>query len=1326
MLDRWQTSSIVIQLNVNKKKLLLLSVLAAIVIVALAVGLTVGLRSRDSSDNQHARLTGAAVTSNGIECAGIGADILRRNGSAVDAAIATLFCEGVTCPQSMGLGGGFLATIYIRDTNTAVALDAREVAPAAATKDMYVNQSSVQGGLAVAVPGEVKGYWELHQRYGRLEWKELVEPTVRLCREGHLVTGYLERILKGREQRIRNIPTLRDVFINPATDQTWQEGDRLKRPTLADTLEVIAREGADALYSRNGTLLPMLMRDLKLFGSIITEDDFYNYEPRWVAPARTSIRKSSHVYSFPLPGSGPVLNYMLNILDNYDELRPDDPLSWHRIVESFKHGYGMRTRLGDPAFVPGIEDNLDKLASKTYARYISETIQNDRTHAEYAHYGAEFSNERDQGTAHVSVLAPNGDAVAVTSTINSVLGAMIRSPSTGIVLNDEMDDFSTPGLINSYGLPASPANFIVPGKRPLSSMTPTIVTDGTGDVRIVAGSAGGSRITTATMQLIVRHLLFGETLGTIIRAPRMHHQLAPMSIEYEKGFDPVVIAGLEARGHVCVQAASDGGFAALTAIVRHARGTPMSTLIEATLGAMIRSPSTGIVLNDEMDDFSTPGLINSYGLPASPANFIVPGKRPLSSMTPTIVTDDTGDVRIVAGSAGGSRITTATMQLIVRHLLFGETLDTIIRAPRMHHQLAPMSIEYEKGFDPVVIAGLEARGHVCVQAASDGGFAALTAIVRHARGTPMSTLIEATYDPRRSGTIILTILIVVFVLATQGNITLPPPAGEGGPIAHHHRTGAVVANGAECAAIGAQILRQNGTAADAAIATLFCEGVTCPQSMGLGGGFLLTIYDRQNGTVETLNARESAPAAAERSMLRVAKERGQDTRGLTVAVPGELKGYWELHQRYGRLEWAALVQPTIELCERGHLVTPYLSRILARVERQLYAEPSMREVFINPATNRTWQEGDTIKRLQLAKTLRIVAAEGVDSLYSANGTLLRMVLKDLKSFGSIIEQEDFLSYRPRWEAPDTVTLAAGEHVHSIVVPGSGTVQNFMLRVLDGYANMSATDPLSWHRIVESMKFAYGLRTRIGDPAFTPEAVAVIRNLTDPQFAAYVREQLISDERTHDDFAYYGAEFADVEDKGTAHICVLAPNGDAVSATSTINYLLGAKIRSQSTGIILNDEMDDFSTPGTVNTYGLPASPANFIAPRKIPLSSMTPSIVTDRNGAVRMVLGGAGGSRITSATAVMIYRHLVFGDDLATIMSEKRLHHQLAPMWVDYEAGFLQTVLDGLVAKGHRVKEKTPDAGFAAATGIVQDAAEHLVQASYDPRRGGSVEIVKV
>ncbi|XP_058055488.1 glutathione hydrolase 1 proenzyme-like [Anopheles bellator] len=984
-------------LNVNRTKLLLVSVLAAIVVVAVVVGLVIGLRSRDP----HPKLTGGAVTANGVECAAIGADILRQNGSAVDAAIATLFCEGVTCPQSMGLGGGFLATLYFREGAQAEALIAREVAPAAATADMYVNVTTVTGGLAVAVPGELKGYWELHQRYGRLEWKALVEPTIKLCREGHLVTGYLERILKDRTDRILGEPSLREVFIDPATQLPWREGDRLKRPALAATLEVIADEGVHALYSRNGTLLPRLMNDLKRFGSIITEDDFYKYEPRWVAPVRTSIRKSSQVYSIPLPGSGTLLNYMLNILDNYGELRRDDPLTWHRIIESFKHGYGLRTRVGDPPFVPGVERELTKLTSKTYARFIYEGIEDDRTHSDYQHYGAEFATENDQGTAHVSVLAPNGDAVSVTSTINT---------------------------INISG-----------------------------------------------------RMMKRRTIMTLIIA-----------------------------------------------------------------------------------------------------------------------------------------------------------------------------------------------------------------------------------------TIVLTIIVLVIVIASRGNTR---------PAARQH-AGAVVANGAECAAIGAQILRLNGSAADAAIATLFCEGVTCPQSMGLGGGFLLTIYDRNNGSIMALNAREVAPAAAQRDMLTsVAKERFNDTRGLTVAVPGELKGYWELHQRYGRLEWKTLVEPTIQLCERGHIVTPYLSRILQRVEPQLHAEPSMREVFINPATNRTWREGDTIKRVQLAASLRIVATEGVDSLYSRNGTLLRDLMKDLRAFGSIITEDDFLNYRPRWEPADTVELASGAQVHSIAIPASGTIQNFMLRILDGYTEMRLKDPLTWHRIVESMKFAYGLRTRLGDPAHTAEARDVIRNMTDPQFATFIRQHLIDDNATHTDFKYYGAEFADVKDQGTAHICVLAPNGDAVSATSTINYLLGAKIRSRSTGIILNDEMDDFSTPGTVNTYGLPASPANFISPGKVPLSSMTPTIVTDKAGNIRMVLGGAGGSRITSATAVMIYRHLVFGDSLTTIMNEKRLHHQLAPMWVDYEPGFDQKILEGLVHKGHQVKEKTPDAGFAAATGIVMDGA-FTVNAAFDPRRGGSAEIV--
>lgn len=261
--------------------MLLVSGLAAIVVIAVALGLYFGLKtSKDGLEEEVRILTGGAVTSNGEECAQIGADILRQNGSAADAAIAILLCEGVTCPQSAGIGGGFFLTIYDRATKTARTLDARETAPAAATQNMYLKDQNkaVEGGLAVAVPGEIKGYWEVHQKYGQLDWKSLIQPTIDLCRNGILVTGYLDRILKSREQRIKNIPSLSEVFINPETSSTWREGDRIKRLVLADSLEVIANEGADALYSKNGTLLPKLMSDLKQFGSIITPEDFYNYE----------------------------------------------------------------------------------------------------------------------------------------------------------------------------------------------------------------------------------------------------------------------------------------------------------------------------------------------------------------------------------------------------------------------------------------------------------------------------------------------------------------------------------------------------------------------------------------------------------------------------------------------------------------------------------------------------------------------------------------------------------------------------------------------------------------------------------------------------------------------------------------------------------------------------------------------------------------------------------------------------------------------------------------------------------------------------------------
>lgn len=222
----------------------------------------------------------SAVVANGIECSKIGADILRRNGSAVDAAIATLFCDGVTCPQSTGLGGGFFMTIYTKETGIVETLDAREVAPLASTEDMFVGdpEAAKIGGRAVAVPGELKGYYEAHKKYGKLPWKEIVMPIVKLCREGHKVSRYLEKVLKVREEQILREPSLREVFIDPQTNQTWKQGDVLRRPKLAETLVTIAEEGADALYSKDGSLIEPFVQDVRNFGGILTKDDLLTYE----------------------------------------------------------------------------------------------------------------------------------------------------------------------------------------------------------------------------------------------------------------------------------------------------------------------------------------------------------------------------------------------------------------------------------------------------------------------------------------------------------------------------------------------------------------------------------------------------------------------------------------------------------------------------------------------------------------------------------------------------------------------------------------------------------------------------------------------------------------------------------------------------------------------------------------------------------------------------------------------------------------------------------------------------------------------------------------
>jgi gamma-glutamyltranspeptidase/glutathione hydrolase/leukotriene-C4 hydrolase len=341
--------------------------------------------------------------------------------------------------------------------------------------------------------------------------------------------------------------------------QPWKEGDVYTRPKYADTLEALAEagdKGEKNLGFYTGRVGKDLVADLHQLGGLITLRDLEDYEARWVKPVQVSLESlNSTFYSVPPPGSGAILAYILNMLDLY-QIKPkdDNPLLFHRIVETFKWAYALRTELGDGAREEAIKETIEhlvaNLTSEQWARDRFEQIKDDSTVKDAKHYGAVYYTPEDHGTAHVSIIAASGDAVSVTNTINLYFGSLIMSPRTGILLNDEMDDFSAPNITNYFGVPPSPHNFIRPGKRPLSSMCPSLLIDKTtNQVRLAIGAAGGTKITTAVAQAIIRNQWLGEDIKSAIDARRLHHQLAPMVVSYEPGVPKEVLDSLEARGH---------------------------------------------------------------------------------------------------------------------------------------------------------------------------------------------------------------------------------------------------------------------------------------------------------------------------------------------------------------------------------------------------------------------------------------------------------------------------------------------------------------------------------------------------------------------------------------------------------------------------------------------------------------------------------------------------------------------------------------------------------------------------------------------------------
>ncbi|VVC34643.1 Hypothetical protein CINCED_3A018712 [Cinara cedri] len=489
------------------------------------------------------------VVSQGEQCPQIGVDVISKGGNAVDAAIAVMLCDGVLGLQNMGIGGGFIMSIYNSTTKKVTSVNARVVAPLAATSDMFIKEKkeTLYGGLPVAVPGEVKGYAKIYELFGGgVSWESLFQPAIDLCEKGMTISRHLGVSLRARENSfIQYDPLFREVFFDEKTGHAKKKGETYKLLRLAKTLRVIAKEGADAIY--NGSLTPLILDDLNKVNGIITKEDLANFQVEVEEAFSVKLKNGYSIHTGSPPGSGIILAFILRVLDGLLPA-PNAALDAHRLVEAFKYGYAERTHLGDHRFV-NITQIFDKVKSDSYIDSIRRKIADNFTSLDPSYYGADFDVPEDHGTANSVIYDSQGNAVVVTSTINTIFGSGFMSPNTGIIFNSEMDSFSAPGHVSFYKFPASPANFIEPGKRPMSSMSPTIFTDENDDFILGVGAAGGSKITQASSYAAALKFWYNKTLKESLDKPRIYHQLMPMEIQYEYGMTRDVVQQLKDIGH---------------------------------------------------------------------------------------------------------------------------------------------------------------------------------------------------------------------------------------------------------------------------------------------------------------------------------------------------------------------------------------------------------------------------------------------------------------------------------------------------------------------------------------------------------------------------------------------------------------------------------------------------------------------------------------------------------------------------------------------------------------------------------------------------------
>ncbi|XP_068013261.1 glutathione hydrolase 5 proenzyme [Melanerpes formicivorus] len=539
---------------------------------------------------------------------------------------------------------------------------------------------------------------------------------------------------------------------------------------------------------------------------------------------------------------------------------------------------------------------------------------------------------------------------------------------------------------------------------------------------------------------------------------------------------------------------------------------------------------------------------------------------------------------------------------------------------------------------------------------------------------------------------VLAVVISLVVILTQPRC---------GPERYLH--GAVAADTETCSAIGRDILRSGGTAVDSAIAALICTSVMNPQSSGLGGGVIFTIYNASTGAVEVINARETAPRVSPHGLLSDCSAAAALHIGPRwIAVPGELRGYEEAHRRHGRLPWRALFEPTIQLLSQPLVISPAMDKI---IHHPMFSVPGKSLCPLICVGQRFLRRGETFMWPALRRTLRAVAENGSAAFYE--GQIGKALVEDIRKAGSSISLEDLQAYKAEVSTALNITLNNHTTVFSPGPPLGGAVLMFILKVLEAYklheASLATPEEKveAFHRIAEALKFGNMLKSHMSDPAFSKAQVSVGTLLSD-RVAELVRQRI--DSRGDHPLRHYqlleSIYNPGYSSRGTSHISVLAADGSAVAATSTINYPFGSFVYSNQTGIILNNELADFCISN------------RSIQPGEKPPSAMVPSILLSKTGDM-LVIGGAGGGWIISATAMAIINKLWFGYDLEHAIAAPIMHAEGDT--VLFEEHFSEEVRSGLLRRGH--KEKKPYLAMNVVQGISREG--RCISAYSDKRKLG-------